>query len=292
MGGQKSIKKKLKEYPEVLPFNELNNIDINFEKLLDLAQNNSDLSKKHYLEAQYLNSEKKQVEIGPQDFDRRNFGNIQTQDDYIKMYEYYLLKLTEHEKKYLWRQFLNFSSDGIISNRQFWSFLDMEYIYNTTFAKMFYKAACNYLDNNKLDYLKFMDYKKFIQFISIFTKSGKLANKSDLKILRIKFIFQIFDVDGSEEVDRLEFRNVITSFLEMILLCKFESEAIQEKVNLLNENSHKINLIEKVLDVFVDEIYNSSYSQEHLTYDEWEKWIKKIKGIENVFDFTGSLKYN
>jgi hypothetical protein len=65
-----------------------------------------------------------------------------------------------------------------MSNRQFWSFLDLEFIYQTNFAKYFYKTACDFNENTKLDYLKFMDYPKFIQFVAIFTKIGVLDSKS------------------------------------------------------------------------------------------------------------------
>ena len=58
-----------------------------------------------------------------------------------------------------------------MSNRQFWSFLDLEFIYNTTFAKYFYITACEFNEMNKLDYIKFMDYQKFLQFVAIFTKT-------------------------------------------------------------------------------------------------------------------------
>lgn len=59
----KSIKNKLKDTPEVLPFNELNNVDINFEKLLDIAQSNSEIEKKMYYDNPRLNTEKEVVAI-------------------------------------------------------------------------------------------------------------------------------------------------------------------------------------------------------------------------------------
>jgi hypothetical protein len=190
---------------------------------------------------------------------------------------------------------LNYSSDGIISNRQFWTFLDLGNVYNTTFAKLFYKAACNFRDNTKLDHLKFMDYHKFIQFVVIFTKTGFLnpENKSGetLEVLRLKFIFQIFDCDNSEELDRLEFRNILTSFVEMVLVCKFESKAIQEKVDIFLSESKNTQMIEKILDLYCDEIFTLSYNQDYLTFDEWDKWIRGIKGIDKILNFAGFLKY-
>lgn len=215
-----------------------------------------------------------------------------TEEINISVYEKHL---TDPEKKYLWRQFLNYSSDGIISNRQFWTFLDLGNVYNTTFAKLFYKAACNFQDSSKLDHLKFMDYHKFLQFVTIFTKCGNLIpenkNSETLESLRLKFIFLIFDSDNSEALDRLEFRNILSAFVEMVLICKFESKAIQEKVDIFLGESKNTQLIEKILDVYCDEIFILSYNQDYLTFDEWEKWIKGIKGIDKILNFTGFLKY-
>lgn len=135
-----------------------------------------------------------------------------------------------------------------------------------------------------------MDYSKFIQFVVIFTKKGKLNNNEDLHTLRIKFIYNIFDHDGNNEIDRLEFRNILTSFVEALLLCKFDSKNLQEKVDFLNFHSKNSSMIEKILDLYVDEIYSSSYNQDHLTFDEWEKWLKKIDGIDNFLNFSGCLK--
>jgi hypothetical protein len=112
-----------------------------------------------------------------------------------------------------------------------------------------------------------------------------------LKELRLRFIFKLFDPDMSDEVDRLEFRNVITSFVEMILNCKFDNEFVQEKIRSLSLEASNVNVMEKVLDVYVDDIYNTySYSGEILTYDEWCKWLYSINAIDKILDFTGSLK--
>lgn len=181
-----------------------------------------------------------------------------------------------------------------MSNRQFWSFMDLDFIYNTTFAKLFYKTICEFNDNTKLEYLKFMDYTKFIQFVAVFTKNVNIDSLGgSLKKMRIKFIYKIFDTDNDEEVDRLEFRNVITSFVEMILTCKFDSEGISETIkNLINESANA-SVMEKVLDQYVDGVFNQySYSTEILNYEEWEKWLFSIHGIEKIIDFQGILKYN
>ena len=134
---------------------------------------------------------------------------------------------------------------------------------------MFYKAVCHFRESSSLDYLKFMDYNKFIQFVVIFTKTGYLnpekKNSETIENLRLKFLFQIFDV--KEELDRLEFRNVLTSFLELLLLCKFECKAIQEKIDIFLGEAKNPQMIEKILDLYCDEIYLTCYNTNYLTFN-------------------------
>jgi len=113
-----------------------------------------------------------------------------------------------------------------------------------------------------------------------------------LNNLRLKFIFRIFDSDDGGEIDKLEFRNILTSFVELILICKFDNEGIQEKIRNLNNDTQNIFIVEKALDLYVEEIFNNySYSGEMLTFDEWEKWIKSLKGLDNILNFSGVLAY-
>jgi len=64
-----------------------------------------------------------------------------------------------------------------MSPRQFWTFLDLDFIYNTTFGKAFYKNVCDFDDDSKGDYLKFLDETKFIHFIAFFTKCNSINGK-------------------------------------------------------------------------------------------------------------------
>jgi imidazole glycerol phosphate synthase subunit HisF len=110
--------------------------------------------------------------------------------------------------------------------------------------------------------------------------------------MRIKLIYRLFDPDNNDEVDRIEFRNIITSFVEMILTCKFDSEGIQEKIRALNIEASNISMMEKVLDNYVDEVFNTfSYNGEIMAFEEWQKWLFSINGIEKVMDFSSALKY-
>ena len=66
--GAKKINQKLKEQVEVLPYNDLNNMDLNFDKLVDIAQNKADLEKKRYFDNQFLETEKKIIPINEGNF--------------------------------------------------------------------------------------------------------------------------------------------------------------------------------------------------------------------------------
>jgi Ca2+-binding EF-hand superfamily protein len=151
-------------------------------------------------------------------------------------------------------------------------------------------TACEFNDNNKSDYIKFMDNQKFLQFVAIFTKTVTIDNVS-LRDMRIRFIFKLFDKDNNDEIDRLEFRNLTTAFVELVLNLKFDSELLMDKLKALNFESNNVTIMDKVLDQYVDDVFDTySYSGEILTYDEWCKWFFSISGIEKVLDYVGSLR--
>ena len=116
----KSIKKKLKEIPEVLPYkwtedkiSELNNVDLNFEKLLDLCANNYENEKKEYVENKNLETEKKLINIDIKDLKNNQFADASAPKDNKNMTNYFEKVFSENERKYLRRMFLTYSSDGV-----------------------------------------------------------------------------------------------------------------------------------------------------------------------------------
>ena len=299
----------------------MNNADVNFNKITDLINSNNEKEFKAFNASKYLNSEKQAINYSEANFAEQGNKSSPNAITFEEISQSLEKLFTAEEKKELDRRFLLYSSDGIMSNRQFWSFLDLQQISNTTFAKLFYKAACDFNDNSKLDHLKFMDRYKFYQFVAIFTKTDAInANKKEFiknennefvddknklnnfaTTIKLKFLNSLFDVDNNEEVDRLEFRNFISSFIEMILSCKFESSPIQEQINNIisvgGEASSGVNnisqLMEKVLDLYVDEVFSRSYTGETLTFDEWKKWLlEEVAGIEEVLDYSTTIVNN
>lgn len=169
----------------------------------------------------------------------------------------------------------------------------MEFVYNTTFGKIFYQNICEFNENAKSEYLKFLDLKKFITFVAVMTKRNNKDNTISMQEFRKRFAFRLFDTDNNEEIDRLEFRNFVTAFLEMILTCNFENETIQNKIRILKqEASSNMHLVEKALDQYVDEIYNTTFDGYVMTYDEWDRWISSVDGINEINGYFRELITN
>ena len=298
----------------------MNNADVNFNKITDLINSNNEKETKAFDANKNLETEKEAIDFQKnQNLEKGNKGNNNI-ITFQKISQNLEKIFTLEEKKELDRRFLLYSSDGIMSNRQFWNFLDLGQIANSTFAKLFYKAVCDFNDNTKLDHLKFMDRYKFYQFIAIFTKTNELNQNKNLffedndklsefddedklnsfaSYVKLKFINSLFDVDNNDEVDRLEFRNLISSFIEMVLSCKFECGPIQEQINnILNidttgGNNNISQLMEKVLDLYVDEVFSRSYTGETLTFDEWKKWlVDEVAGINEILEYSTVIVNN
>ncbi len=298
----------------------MNNADVNFNKITDLINLNNEKEIKAFDASKNLDTEKEAIDFQKnQNLEKTNKGNNNI-ITFQKISQNLEKIFSSDEKKELDRRFLLYSSDGIMSNRQFWNFLDLGQIANSTFAKLFYKAVCDFNDNTKLDHLKFMDRYKFYQFIAIFTKTNELNQNKNLffedndklsefddedklnsfaSYVKLKFINSLFDVDNNDEVDRLEFRNLISSFIEMVLSCKFECGPIQEQINnILNidttgGNNNISQLMEKVLDLYVDEVFSRSYTGETLTFDEWKKWlIDEVAGINEILEYSTVIVNN
>ena len=297
----------------------MNNADVNFNKITDLINSNNEKEYKAFEAAKNLNTEKDAINYTGGETGGIITGGTNLPVTFDEISQHLEKLFTSDERKELDRRFLLYSSDGIMSNRQFWSFLDLQQISNTTFAKLFYKAACDFNDNSKIDHLKFMDRYKFYQFVAIFTKTDEInknkknfvKNDSDFgddsnskqnsfaTYIKLKFLNSLFDVDNNEEVDRLEFRNFISSFIEMILSCKFESKPIQEqidnifKVDIQSGISNISQLMEKVLDLYVDEVFSRSYTGETLTFDEWKNWLlADVSGINEVLEYSTTIVSN
>ena len=297
----------------------MNNADVNFNKITDLINSNNEKEYKAFEAAKNLNTEKDAINYTGGETGGTITGGTNLPVTFDEISQHLEKLFSNEERKELDRRFLLYSSDGIMSNRQFWSFLDLQQISNTTFAKLFYKAACDFNDNSKIDHLKFMDRYKFYQFVAIFTKTDEInknkknfvKNDSDFgddsnskqnsfaTYIKLKFLNSLFDVDNNEEVDRLEFRNFISSFIEMILSCKFESKPIQEqidnifKVDVQSGISNISQLMEKVLDLYVDEVFSRSYTGETLTFDEWKNWLlADVSGINEVLEYSTTIVNN
>ncbi len=90
----------------------MNNVDINFEKLIDLVVLNDEQEKKLYVENRHLETEKQVVKIDKNDVDKRN--DLMSKDKDIKsLFNVYERVFSNAERNYLWKMFLTYSSDNV-----------------------------------------------------------------------------------------------------------------------------------------------------------------------------------
>ncbi len=90
----------------------MNNVDINFEKLIDLVVLNDEQEKKLYIENRHLETEKQVVKIDQNDVDKRN--DLMSKDKDIKsLFNVYERVFSNAERNYLWKMFLTYSSDNV-----------------------------------------------------------------------------------------------------------------------------------------------------------------------------------
>lgn len=294
----------------------MTNTNLAYKKISDLIRLNNEKELKAFEKSKTLQEEKEAISFDPEKEKLRSTNNLSNNLTFKKISQNLKKIFTEEEMKELDRRFLLYSSDGIMSNRQFWNFLDIPQIANTNFAKMFYKAACDFNDNNKLDHINFMDRYKFYQFIAIFSKTSEINkvkhlfmdnNELDYKDedelnsfsseVKLKFLCSLFEADKNEEIGRTSFRNFIAAFIEMIFSTKFENSFLQQQLtDLINvdiSGNNLVQLLDKIIDLYVDEVFAKSFNGKSLTFDEWKKWLEDdILGIKDILKFSCQIVNN
>jgi hypothetical protein len=91
----------------------LNNVDINFEKLVDLVMLNEANEKKSYIDNNRLDTEKQIIHLDKRDIN--NSENLMSEDikDPTNLLTSYEKTFSSAEKNYLWKMFLTYSSDNV-----------------------------------------------------------------------------------------------------------------------------------------------------------------------------------
>ncbi len=90
----------------------MNNVDINFEKLTDLVAMKDEIEKKNYIDNINLQTEKNVVNIKEEELVGNKFDDSNAKD-IKKLQSLYERVFNEHELRYLWKMFINYSSDGV-----------------------------------------------------------------------------------------------------------------------------------------------------------------------------------
>ena len=90
----------------------MNNVDINFNKLVDLVEQKDEHEKEDFIKNERLVTEKKLVDFGKEEFKRGKNESSESRD-LKSLMPFYEKSLNDNEKKYLWRMFLTYSSDNV-----------------------------------------------------------------------------------------------------------------------------------------------------------------------------------
>ena len=90
----------------------MNNVDINFDKLIDLVAQKDESEKMQFVKNKRLETEQEAVKINNDELERKNMDPT-WQNDIKDMVNDYKDAFNESEKKYLWKMFLSYSSDGV-----------------------------------------------------------------------------------------------------------------------------------------------------------------------------------
>ena len=65
------------------------------------------------------------------------------------------------------------------------------------------------------------------------------------------------------------------------------------KIDVTSGISNISQLMEKVLDLYVDEVFSRSYTGETLTFDEWKNWLlADVSGINEVLEYSTTIVNN
>lgn len=292
----------------------MTNQNLSYKKISDLINQNNEKELKAFEKSKTLQEEKEAISFDPEKEKLRSTNDLSNKITFKKISQNLKKIFTIDEMKELDRRFLLYSSDGIMSNRQFWNLLDIPQIASTSFAKMFYKAACDFNDSNKLDHINFMDRFKFYQFIAIFAKSSEINKVKHLFMdaveckdedelssfaanIKLKFLCSLFEPDKNEEIGRTSFRNFIAAFVEMIFSTKFENAFLQQQLNDLIHvdisGNNLVQLLDKIIDLYVDEVFAKSFNGKSLTFDEWKKWLEDdVLGIKDILKYSCEIVNN
>lgn len=218
----------------------------------------------------------------------------------------------EEELDNLELQFILNSSNGIMSPRNFFNALSLNGLGDTEFGKIFYRNACNFREGHNPNKIVFMDENKFLQTVAILTKEKEIEQNAanfynysaDIinenlsgfaKMVKERFYFKLFDSENNNEVSKVEFRNIISSFLEVLVNGKYNNiylfdfsdvdliDVYKEIENLKALDKNVINdSLEYVIDNYVDKIFADSINGEYLSFEEWKNWFESIKKESSV----------
>lgn len=120
-----------------------------------------------------------------------------------------------------------------------------------------------------------VDYKKFINFVSVIAKGSRQE--------KLQLLFFFFDKTPDARITKEELKAHISGTILSLAGLTFDDpgvESLKQSICRAQE-AH----IEAAMDLVVEEIFQKySNNQEELTFDEWQQWFINLEGMKEVLD--------
>lgn len=179
-------------------------------------------------------------------------------------------RFTQEELSKIRKEFDKLSKDQVIGKRKLLEYFRLMEISDTYLTnELFFMIKNSSALNSPVD------YKKFINFVSVIAKGSRQE--------KLQLLFFFFDKTPDARITKEELKAHISGTILSLAGLTFDDpgvESLKQSICRAQE-AH----IEAAMDLVVEEIFQKySNNQEELTFDEWQQWFINLEGMKEVLD--------
>ena len=179
-------------------------------------------------------------------------------------------RFTQEELSKVRKEFDKLSKDQVIGKRKLLEYFRLMEINDTYLTnELFFMIKNSSALNSPVD------YKKFINFVSVIAKGSRQE--------KLQLLFFFFDKTPDGRISKEELKAHISGTILSLAGLTFDDagvESLKQSICRAQE-AH----IEAAMDLVVEEIFQKySNNQEELTFDEWQQWFINLEGMKEVLD--------
>ena len=179
-------------------------------------------------------------------------------------------RFTQEELSKIRKEFDKLSKDQVIGKRKLLEYFRLMEISDTYLTnELFFMIKNSSALNSPVD------YKKFINFVSVIAKGSRQE--------KLQLLFFFFDKTPDARISKEELKAHISGTILSLAGLTFDDpgvESLKQSICRAQE-AH----IEAAMDLVIEEIFQKySNNQEELTFDEWQQWFINLEGMKEVLD--------